>query len=229
MSKLDELFERKLADHTIAPSSGAWKNVESRLSKNNKTVIWMRWAAAFLFGSLLFSLLWIGNRETSLPVANETPLAQPKIKIDLVPLVTEVKKESNPVDKQKNKEIHQLNQRVQPTSAAIHASSVKEEITEEPIHVAEVQNFNSLEIIKHAETPKSMVLTFTLDPVEFSQAENTGEKVAATEEKKDKSFRRMMKAANKMKNSESPLGEIRNMKEELFALDFKSKTTNKKH
>ncbi len=231
MNKLDELFERKLADHSIVPSPGTWENVESRLSKKNKTVIRMRWAAVLMFGSLLFSLLWTGNREISLPVANKTQLTQPKTEADpgLTALDAKVKKDSHPVDKEMMKKVRQLNMRVQPTSSTILASSVREEITEDPIHAAEVQNFNSLEMIKPSETPRPIVLSFTLDPVVYSQAENTEEKGTMTEEKKDKSFRRMMKVASKMKNSESPMGEIRNMKEELFALDFKNKATNKKH
>ncbi|MEJ0057568.1 MAG: hypothetical protein WDN75_19145 [Bacteroidota bacterium] len=71
MNKLDELFKEKLASHSITPSTGAWDKVEAGLSKKNKGIGWLRWAAVFLLGMLMAGLFLINNNEAPLTISEK--------------------------------------------------------------------------------------------------------------------------------------------------------------
>ena len=79
---LDRLFEQKLSGHKIAPSAGAWNNLEGRLQKKRKPFwLWSRIAAALLLlaicGWLVISLV---DKKASGPteVAEQDQQTQPR-------------------------------------------------------------------------------------------------------------------------------------------------------
>ena len=67
MNQLDELFSEKLSNHVLTPPTGAWSKIETKLSKKNKGVVWLRWAAVLILGLMAATILW---------TQNETPVSQ---------------------------------------------------------------------------------------------------------------------------------------------------------
>lgn len=227
MNNLDQLFEKKLADHTLPPSVSVWEGIEARLSKKNKPLIWIRWAAVFLLGGLILSVIWMRNHEPQPALAIENVQA---------PVVAqELKEEPNPVEQnkvtgkteKKNRRTYKHQQVLQTMAANPISDETKNDIVE-PIAIAANQNAQPVEIAKPAETTRSIVLVYILDPVSVPDTEHATEEMIVAD-KKDNSLKKVMKLVGEVKNSESPLGGIREMKEDLFAFDLRKKTTNKKH
>ena len=230
MNKLDELFKEKLSDYTVTPSAGAWLKVEAGLSKKNKAVVWLRWAAVFLLGGLLLGTLWFQRQDDSLPLAKEKPPVQQKDEIEIqkttAPAVAEEKTETKNVIGKKR-----VNTSTQPSpqQKSLSKEEVAQIIEEQPSMPGQSVETQVVEVTK-ATLPvsKGIVLTYTLGPVELpTEGETQSVEVVATG-KKDKSLKRMVEFARIVKNSD-PMGEIRVMKEDLFALDLKKKTTSKNH
>ena len=228
MNKLDELFKEKLSEYTVAPSAGAWDKVETGLSKKNSTIAWLRWAAVFLLGGLLLGSLWLQRQDSSLPLSKvEESIPQKQ--------ETEIQKSTTPaVTENKSATIKKIAGRrkavnLNPANAfqASDEKAVAQKEEEQSSIPPQVLETPSIEVAKvSTKASQGIVLTYTLGPVE-PRLEEVAD--AATAEKKDKSLKRMVDFAWNVKNSESPLSGIRVMKEDLFALDLKKKTTSKNH
>ncbi len=230
MNKLDELFKEKLSDYAVAPSAGAWDKVEAGLSKKSKTILWLRWAAVFLLGGLLMGSPWLQRQDNSKTLAKEN---QPDVRIDEVPvqksmppMVKEQKLMANNARKKKENKVNPAPSLLT-TVAVLEAAPEMETPSLTPIQAGKIP---TPEVTKlSSPISHGIVLTYTLSPVELPLEEATTISEADVEGKKDKSLKRMVEFARNVKNSDSPLGGIRVMKEDLFALDLKKKTTSKTH
>lgn len=231
MSKLDEFFKEKLNDHSIAPPAGSWKRVEAGLSKKNKGVAWLRWAAVFLLGAFLLGALWMQREDTSAPLANDN-LLLPEVEKEHQPLQPAIAKEKTEIKNVVSKK------KTTTTPAKTSQPVIQEEIKQAEVKKEEVAQVTERLSVESSETnpaarqsERGILLTYTLDTI-IPPAEEKFEPepavVVASTGRKGKSFKRMMDFAKNVKNSESPLGELRIKKGELFALDLKKKPSGKK-
>ncbi len=222
MSKLDELFKEKLIDHSITPSTEAWRKVEAGLAKKNR--VWLRWAAVFLLAGLLMGSLWLRRDQVTVPIATTKSLPHPNNDIKIQkPAPSNLAEENIDPHKVVSQKMNRGKQVLQSTwrepLVKEEVATLREEASIVPPAVAATET---------AKAPASIVLTYTLDPVETS-VEPTPPSAAATADKKDSSLKRVIEFASTVKNSEStPLESLRGMKEELFALNLKKKPTSKK-
>ncbi len=228
MSKLDEFFKEKLTDHSIEPPPLVWKKVEAGLSKKNNGVIWLRWAAVFLLGALLLGTLWMQQEDTSAPMAKDK-LSQPEGEKENQqppqPVIAEKQPETKGVVIKKKTKTTRTSIRVIP--AGVQQAEVKKEEVDQVTEERSIQPSKTNSVAQ--QTSKGIILTYTLDAVITPAVEKPEPAVVvAATEKKGKSLKRMMDFAKNVKNSESPLGELRIKKGELFALDLKKKPTSKK-
>ena len=223
MNKLEELFKEKLSDYAIATPNRTWEKVEAGLSKKNKTIIWLRWAAVFLLGGLLLGSLWLQRQDNSRTLAKENQPAVRKeegpIQKSVPPMFIEQKSIAKNVRKRKENKINPA-----PPLLQSVATSEKAPRTEAPSPAPTPPGEIPAPEITKLSSPIShgIVLTYTLGPVELLIAD-------AADGKRDKSLKRMVDFAMNVKNSDSPIGGIRVMKEDLFALELKKKTTSKNH
>lgn len=221
MSKLDKLFKGKLADHVVAPPSGAWQKVETGLSKKNDTIVWLRWAAVFLMGGLLFTAFWLNEKGTPERVANESTPTQPnhekEIQKAVRPALTEEKTETRKV---KNTPGARKEMAKSGNPQVVIEQAVKEKVTQQTAEPV-LQEVIAEPVAK--EVLKPIVLVYTLGPVDSTPRQT----VSTVSDKKESSIKKVMGFAITMKNSD-PLSELRVMKEDLFALDLRKKTTSKK-
>ena len=222
MSQLDKLFADKLTNHAMTAPAGAWEKLEAGLSKKNKTA-WIRWAAILLLGGLWLGALWFREEESALPMAKEEAAPPFKSEKLILPLVVSPAGEENTLAKNqiRQKRINKPGTPLPGELKPIHQNEVMPPLQEETVNLtAQVERMAE-------ETSKPIVLTYTLDPVETTKAETAPPVVPVTARKKEKSLRRMMTFAKSVKNGDTPLMGLSDMKEELFALEFKKKTTKK--
>jgi hypothetical protein len=237
MSTLDEFFREKLATNSLTPPEGVWEKVEAGLSKKNRGLTWLRWAAALLVGTLLFGVLWMQRYDApQLTHDKNEQMEQAPVVTKELPQTQVAGTKSQPgqeqtVTKKNHKEqVKKLVPvpREEPMQELITGNEVTQIKEEEKPFKEEVKPL--IEPVPVAEQKsRAIVLTYTLDPViavSEQRGENPDANVAETD-KKSKGLKRVIDLANEVKNSESPLGELRLKKSELFALDLKKKSTSK--
>ena len=232
MSKLDELFKDKLTEHSITPSNGSWEKVEAGLSKKNNTVLWLRWAAVLVLGAFVLGAILIQRTEktvSSVAKKVDSPANKESEVQKVAPAIAEEKLAvDNSLSKKKNKikkysQALATNSVTQEEKEIINATSQEEKTsTLVETTVADVTSSNE----KLKETNKSIVLVYTLDTIEPTVETSPAE--VASNDKKDSSLKRVVNFAKDVKNGETPFGGIREMKDDLFALELKKKTTSKK-
>ncbi len=216
MDKLDDLFKRKLEDLTLEPSGDAWIKLNDNLSKKNKGFAWFSAVAAMLLiGLLVTTIVLLDNRESKQYVSVQSKLlpAESSVENKLMgdslgkPLLTETilitkaKKESKSVNPTT----------VNPASLQV----MVKEIEDEPL-VAEIL---PMEVIAETTIKKQpIIIEYRLESI-LPQKKETP-LVAEVVEKKN-GLQKALEFAREAKNSDSPLGEIRKAKNDLFALNFK--------
>jgi hypothetical protein len=220
MSEIEELFEKKLSGHSLEPGAAAWERIEAGLSKKNEKIIWIQWAAAFFLCGLLFTTMWLRSTQENLPIAKTVP--------GITPQKNEVVKENRPAlaaETKKSRKSNSVKKNIPaqlPAIKQIEEEVVPEEKTNDLIEVAVVNKPVVIEKNIAPEAAKPIVLVYTLETIEHS--EHTADPMVAD---KKEGIKKVMQFARDVKNGDSPLG-IRDMKDELFALDFK-KSTKKQH
>ncbi|MEI9919802.1 MAG: hypothetical protein WDO14_13540 [Bacteroidota bacterium] len=203
-NKLDKLFKEKLEENSLQPSAQAWEKVEAHLGKKNKMVLWLRVAAAIaVVGLLTFAAFnWnSGYKEPKQEIV--------KKEIEKVEPVKEEPKEI--IEKKEIKK-----QRVQPKVVIPVIEKVEEQeqvaVVPEPTIelVPEIKNESKVE------TKKGITLTYSLPPVKKEEAPA----IAEAKPEKKTGLERVIEIAKEVKSGDA-LGELRQAKDDIFALDFR--------
>lgn len=221
MNNVDKLFRSKLENDQVTPRPIAWERIEDRLSKKNKTIIWMRWAAAIALASLVGSY-WILNRgdeqAKTLAVGEKTPPVQ-----KVQPKASSPVKESA-VSASQSKASKKTRKVFKPVPAAPLETPVTQSaaiattqpvvITTEPILVADNQ-------VTSKPATKGVVLVYTLPSLAAPAVEPALALAANTVTEKQSGFQKLLEAAKDMKNSDNAWGDLREAKNDLLTFDFK--------
>ncbi len=218
-NKVDKFFKDKLGGHTLQPSAQAWEKVESHLSKKNKMAVWLRVAAAVaLFGLLLFAALnWEGYTSKQNDIVEQkspqTPAPEPKVEAQ-VPAPQVAKQEAPKIESKPKTQV------VEEEPVQIAEVVKEEEQTESPVAMNEPSPVT--ELTETAEKP--VVIVYSLPTIRKKEAV---EPVVA--ETKKTAIERVLEIAKDVKNSDSPLADLREKKDEIFALDFRKDKTKKQN
>ena len=222
MSKpLDRFFREKLANHQVTPNEAAWSKVEASLHNKKKGVIWYRAAAAIvLLGTLTITILLVrSGEEKKDTIANvDTTRVIPKEK------VTPSLRKTQKVDQPKLPV-------VKSPSRKVNVYIAHEEIKKEADQPVEQKNVVALveeipqpivqkEQLEVKPVKRAIVLTYTLAPIPTQQ-----QRSVAVDTKSG--LQKMAGIALDVKNSEGALAELRTLKNDLFALNFKRETESK--
>lgn len=206
-NKVDKLFKDKLEGDSLQPSAHAWEKVEAHLGKKNKMVLWARVAAAvILLGLLTFAgINWIDE----------------DAKKEIV-----VKKESGvrsqgPVAVEKPKAIKK--KKTQPKVVTPVVREVEEPVEQIAIVPEPEQQPDLTPRTSQPAPQKGITLTYSLPAIKKQEAAPAEPLVA---EQKKSGFERVMEIAKEVKNGDA-LGELRQAKDDIFALDFRKDKKNK--
>jgi len=221
--RIDKFFNARLADHAMAPTQNAWSKLEVNLSKKNRTVIWFRSAAALVFlGLLLSTLAWVmKERIEPTPMATTNLSKEKELAIEDSNQITMIKPDIKLQPTAKKKRL------VAQSKSNDEANNVI--ITE--IIPTEMKVNNTIEaeslVVAESKPSKPIVLEFRLEDVSLSasSAQQTSIEVAELDPKSG--IQKAIGFALDVKNGDSPIINLRQAKENLFALNFKKdkKTT----
>lgn len=217
-NRLDELFREKLSDHSIPPSDPTWSRVKDSLSKKNSRILLFRIAAAVLLLAALASVVGrLSIRSAEAPALSHYPDPKP-LRVPAQPpaRATSPKQESKPRSQKEIRHADQPNRQNEELMATPNTSQ-----TEQPAADDTVIPSTQAVVAEVSQTEKPIVLEYRLDaisshpapPVEIATREKSG-------------LRRVIDLAWEAKNGDSPLS-LRQTKDELFALNFKTKKISK--
>jgi hypothetical protein len=231
-NKIDQFFKDKIENHPLPPSQDAWNKVEASLSKKNKVAVWRIAAAVLLTGALISLVIWSQQDSVADKSITETDASvkDNSIKDKAVPqspavankiesksstkssVKTVSPKINSRPDQIKREETENLAAKTQTTipsndpTVAIAANNNEEKINAEATQAPTVASTKQ----------KPIKLEFTLDDYSSEQS------VATVSEEKSSGFKKVWNLAREVKNGDGPVREIKN---ELFALNFKKNKT----
>jgi hypothetical protein len=239
--QIDKFFREKLEGTQRVAPAPAWEKIEAGLDRKNNEGLWLKVAAAILLLAVGTFLLW-PNHETEknvpLPIAekkNQSKEVKPKSDQNKVTEEVVAEKKIPVETKRSSKKKHK---------APVIIES-ENNIAEEQVTVAQNEVIPS--VIENPEATEPIISgDESLLPVETILAENsrsqeepvtlvyTAEEVndkyldkvalakATSEQKKPSTFRKLLNKAYDLKNNQDPFGDLRQKKNEILALNFKS-------
>lgn len=241
----DKLFREKLASYQKPAPASAWNKIEAGLAPKKETGLWWKIAASLLLLAVTTFILWPSTDSiTDKPIATEvdkgmkpqqsTPLqkenaVEEKRNVASVEVNPEEKKAAPSIRKSTTLPVQlevaenrntSVGKTVQPEEVELvqeHRDSVyvAQQVTETPALPVNPQENIAPSL------PRSTTLVITLE--ESSQyLEKNLEGDATGEEKNASTLRKLLKKANDLKNNQDPFGELRQKKNEILALNFKS-------
>ncbi|MCK6618268.1 MAG: hypothetical protein L6Q51_11560 [Cyclobacteriaceae bacterium] len=217
--QIDSLFKSKLGHHAIPPAQKAWSRIESGLNKSIHQKLWLKIAAGFALFAVA-SLLLINFIVTEDPViAQQTD--EPKT--NSAEITAKIYSGADPV-------VHEVTQSArkkklpEPPAKALQPMAV----VELPVELNEFSTPtpSSEEIIEQPAT--GMVIVLTAEEVHSKYLVKPEEIHATPEHKKSSRLQKLAGLAHNLGN-EDILGDLRNRKNELFALNFLDDKKEKKN
>lgn len=225
-NKVDKLFKDKLEGDSLQPSARAWEKVEAHLGKKNKIVLWARVAAAIaVLGLLTFvGINWDNGRKREI-VKQEMKKQEPE---QTAPVVEQRKEElRTEPGTEESKSIKK--QKPQPKLVTPIAEQPTEQMAIVPEPQLELRpNVVETELTARNSQPttqKGITLTYSL-PALKKQDAPAEPLVAEQKEQKKTGFERVIEIAKEVKTGDA-LGELRQAKDDIFALDFRKDKKNK--
>jgi hypothetical protein len=246
----DKLFRDKLESFSRPAPASAWDKIEAGLDKKNNTrgIVW-KVAASLLLLAVAGYILWSVLHNTtapsqqlvntdkqqpkqSIPQKNteRTPAAESAQKTDTAiytePATQSVRKtETKAIDK--NKKEPQQAIESQPFDDATTQPQLVAETTMPPaeeVPAIAIEETPAVAVTQHERvvaTQQSITLVFSADETDNYLNKNLSSE-ATDEEQKPSTFKKLLKKAQDLKNNQDPVGELRQKKNEILALNFKN-------
>lgn len=226
-NRIDQLFKNKLSEHVFPPSDEAWTKVQNGLSKKNNVVIYWRAAAVFVLFGLLVSAWYLFR----LPVEISTQQIAKKENTEIQDKPAQTKEDEREsantyATKKETSDTH--TQKPRAKSIKSNIIDKKEELTEktEPSAQIDVAEIGQTMTVAEVAVEKPIVLEFTLPTIE----DNTPVDVALADAETEKStgIKKFLETARDVKNGDAEFANsLRDIKNELFALEFKKDKTRR--
>jgi len=233
----DKLFRDKLQDHQKPAPSSAWEKISAAQQKKKHDRGWWKIAASFLLVAGAAYIFWPSGSATTNEgdlVANEvrdnnneaimpiTDSADRKDTVSPDEVLTKIGKA--PSAKKQMKKIfkapHQspalavIDAPVQ-TQPDIDVLKTDSALQKQPVAAGDIA------LIEKENSSKSITLSYSAE--ETSKYLNKKELDEATSEsRKPSTLKKLLQKASDLKNNQDPLGDLRQMKNEILALNFKS-------
>jgi len=219
-SQPDKLFREKLENFQRPASVAAWDRIESGLDKNQSKGLWLKFAAGVSVFAVATYLLWPAD-----PMENQQ--------------ATNTKQVTPKTESTENNSSEKITPTITKQNQASHKAATKNRIIkkDEPVLVTEktqaTPESNPVAVIEstavqvavvetNTNETSSKTIVYTADEVNarFLRKKSTSE--ATTAEKKTSSMQKLMGLAYTIKNPENGLGDLRQKKDEILALNFLS-------
>lgn len=230
-NRIDQLFKNKLGEHVLPPSEEAWTKVQNGLSKKNDAVIYWRAAAVFVLLGLLVSAWYLLTRPVEISTQQIAKTENTDIN-DKPAIIKEEKKESintNATTKEsKGIDTQKLSTKGANPNNIDKKETLKEELKEpaKPSSQIEMAEIGQAVTVAEIVVEKPIVLEFTLPTIEESKPADVS--LAASETEKSTGLMKFLETARDVKNGDAEFGNsLRDIKNELFAFEFKKDKTRR--
>lgn len=247
----DKLFRDKLESFSRPAPASAWDKIEAGLDKKNNTrgIVWKVAASLLLLvvaGYILWSVLHNATAPSqqlvntdkqqpkqSIPQKNaeRTPAADSAQKTDTAiytePATQPALKTETKVADQYKKESQQSIESQPVDDAATQPQLVAETTPQPPAEEAPaiaIEETPAVAVTQHERvvaTQQSITLVFSADETDNYLNKNLSSE-ATDEEQKPSTFKKLLKKAQDLKNNQDPVGELRQKKNEILALNFRN-------
>jgi hypothetical protein len=228
----DHLFRNKLENFQLRPSADAWSRIEAGLDKQSNKALWLKIAAGLLL--LCIASVWIWKiqpvetdalvkttPQATEPAPDKLQSTQPEEPI--VAGVDQNKKvEQEKTGKRNNRTVPAFTKSttsadqqlavVEPTPEEISVDVIQPE-TE--VLIAEVETTST-----ETQTNTGVYIVLTASEVNQKYLLPQPEDEATSEGKKSSRMQKLMGVAMNLADGDGPLGDLRQKKDELFALNF---------
>lgn len=223
MNNVDRIFSEKLEGYTSAPPAGAWEKVEMVVSKRPATNQWLPIAIgrAAVLVPLVIAAGWMltraenGNTETLTASAPVSAVPAP------VAVIHDAKTAPQPVAVRRKsvQPISPITPTLTPVAETIIAKPETSSPETIPIAIGTIEPAELVAEVIEPAPPQTvdkepMVITITL------------ESIAQAPDADKKPLEKVAEFAMAVKHSD-PIGSLRTVKDELFALDLRKKSTKK--
>ncbi|MBX2962314.1 MAG: hypothetical protein KF687_07365 [Cyclobacteriaceae bacterium] len=221
----DNLFRDKLEHFQLKPSAEAWNRIEVGLTKHPKRPLWLKVAASLVMLAVASVMLWYisstQEHQSIITAQNENDTESIPVTDNIIDnttategiLAIEKEQASTPVIKGNPKKVivshnHQLAVIETLTNESFEAESLSVETLLAQIDSTE------------AESSTGVYIVLTADEVNQKYLRQEPEHEATYEEKKTSRIQMLMTVAHNLKDGEYALSDLRQMKDEIFALNF---------
>lgn len=233
----DKLFREKLENYHKPVSANAWNRVENKLDKKNNKAFWLKIAASIIILAIAAVLLWpMKTNEGQPQLITKKPVEkkiQPQQNVSVPEKTTIAAPDTQEAKKSTVKS---------PAKKKLSIPKVEtpaRDITTSEIIVAEIQEEKISPVNDNAQS--KLVETIAVDRPEIEKEEKAGitliytaeeidEKYldkkalaeATLDDKKPSTLRKLLDKAYDLKHNQDPFGDLRQKKNEILALNFKS-------
>lgn len=231
----DELFRQKLEGFQKPAPATAWEKIAAAQNKKSNKGLWLKIAASLLLLALVIYTRWPeipANEKVSGLVKKEATVQQ-----EITSLPPQQNNESKAVDLHKEPAAKQKKYPSAPGTEARQPSTtivsdINSSITESiAMSVQEVDTALSTEsadssILKpsYLQATENITMIFTAQEVnEYLYKKEINEIPEATDgTRKPSNWKKLLKRVNDLTSNQDPFGELRQKKNEIFALNFKN-------
>ncbi len=238
-NQIDDLFKKKLEAHSIEPDPNVWSKISSGFLKKNKAIIWFRAAAALL---LMVSAFWLyhningnDNTPTKITEVHPTELKEEKPAV----IQEKVIEEKNNTTKASVPTIQKPKLLADKNNNESHDKMVEEGNPAINIPIKQVAPIAQIDIIdidpaegnpvneEAVSKPISKPIVIVYELKSYTEKTESDSEFDPFPQKKN-GLKKVLDVANNIRTGESPLSGLRQVKEELFALNFKKEDKHNK-
>ena len=232
----DKLFNDKLRDLQKPAPAAAWGRIEANLEKKtSRKFLWWQIAASLALFALVGYLTWFHNYNKAQPAITQSEALTAPVFEEQKETAEEV---PSTVEEQKQKPAFTspaLPAKTAPnrTKVTTNAKIIKEQVAQalpEPVEEELSPNATAytptVKETEEDESPaadKSVPMKFTISAEETDKYLNKlGVAHATSEDQRPSTFKKLLKKANDLKSNQDPFGDLREKKNEILALNFRS-------
>ena len=238
MNNVDKFFASKLSEHTIEPGDKAWSHIAANLPKKNNAILWFRAAAGIAIAGLALMLWFYSGTDESFNqnIAQQSEETQPvdekaskedelltataetnSVNQDQKPAT--IKKEYAQAAAQPKKKAEKNETMPLAQEPAVQIAQVEQPVT---TNAEQLEQIDLTATVVGEETSKPIVIVFELK--EITKKENPYELDLSPQKKSG--IKKVLEIANDVRTGDSPIGGLRQAKEEIFAFNFKKEDKN---
>ncbi len=225
ISQPDKLFRNKIENFQLQAPVAAWKRIEAGLDKTSYKWLWMKIAAGLLLLSVAAFILWPTNTSISKQqltnINNATPKTEGVRKTNSETIVPSVTSEQDIVQKNVTPK-NRIVEKVKPVLVTESNEAAKENISVPIIEPTEIVPLTQVAVIvtNSDEPTVSRTIVYSAEEVNLKYLRKKLPIEATTEAKKTSGIQKLMGLAYNLKNTDSGLGDLRQKKDEILALNF---------